>query len=516
MIKTVGRRQFLVGSTCTLAIPLLGSLLPRTAEAAACAQAPLRFVTMWTGHGGVWRQNMYPADAVYDQQMALYPGHDIHYGALQREVQDGLARLSPVLEASDATLTDTLVGKMMVLNGFDISQYMGHHTGGTLGNYGQKTTDNGNVSRPTIDQVMAYSSSFYPDLSTVKKRSMHIGTNKHGALSFGYANPNDPSSGVIEVPVANKSLELFNEIFVPPDDGEPTRPLMVDRVIESYRRLTKGTFGHAARLSSSDRQRLEAHIERLYEVQRRLNVQASCENVAVPTEEADSYPNGAYGTDLSGMGQHYSLYNDVVIAAFACGTSRIAIYKATEKFSNDVAPGDWHDLVAHQAQDNQVAQDTLVESKRYFFEHAFLDLVSKMDGVVDADGNTMLDNSLAMWTQESGNLTHHSICIPVITAGSAGGFFKPGHAVDFRNRASNALIKSTTAGEALERKPGILYNRWLANVLQSMCITPDEYETNGTPGYGDVIRQVNGGFNAEACWPDRVYADASDPLPIIT
>lgn len=516
MIRTVGRRQMLLGSGCGLAIPFLASLSPRRAYAGGGPTAPRRFVCMWTGHGGVWRQNMHPTDDAYDKSLTIYPGHDIRYGELQREVADGKARISPLLTASDGTLTQTIVDKMMVLNGLDISQYMGHHTGGTLGNFHQGN-QGPNVARPTIDQVMAYSPSFYPDLSTVKKRSMHIGTNKHGALSFARSSPNDPQSDVVEVPVANKSLDLFNEIFVPPDeDDTPARPLMVDRVIESYRRLTKGTFGHASRLSAADRQRLEDHIERLYEVQRRLNVQASCDDVTAPAEEADSYPHGGYATDLSGMGHHYSLYNDVVIAAFACGTSRIAVYKATEKFSTDVAPGDWHDLVAHQAKDNQVAQDTLIESKQYFFEHAWLDLVAKMDAVLDADGTTMLDNSLAMWTQESGNLTHHSICIPVVTAGSAGGFFKTGHAVDFRNRDSEALIRSNTTGESLERRPGVLYNRWLANLLQAMCIAPSEYEDAGTPGYGDVHRQVNGGFDAEACWPDHHYADASAPLPIIT
>src|SRR6185503_12556004 len=129
-----------------------------------------------------------------------------------------------------------LVGKLNVLRGLDHPFYIGHHRGGHLGNYAENDgngTDGQVVQaypRPTIDQVMAWSSSFYPDLSTTLERSMIVGDR----ISWGWSSPESASGVIQELPAVFSSLELFNRIFVPQDDTLTTRPPVVDRVLANY------------------------------------------------------------------------------------------------------------------------------------------------------------------------------------------------------------------------------------------------------------------------------------------
>ena len=74
--------------------------------------------------------------------------------------------------ASAAELSDSIVSKLMLIRGLDKPFWMGHGFGAALGNFNDSdyTADDdpeSMLARPTIDQVMAWSPSFYEDLSAV-------------------------------------------------------------------------------------------------------------------------------------------------------------------------------------------------------------------------------------------------------------------------------------------------------------------------------------------------------------
>jgi hypothetical protein len=469
---------------------------------------------MTTQHGGVLGSNMFPGDAVASASQQLYPGHDMHHGALNLSLANGNASLSPVLTASSSLFTAQLASKMNVLRGIDVPFYLGHHTGGDLGNYAQNGQEDGSKTnyRPTIDQVMAYSSSYYPDLSSIRARSMHIGT--HPNHCWGYSNPTQQSGSIDAIPLSASSMALFNQIFVPEETGGPEpRPLVVDRVLESYSRLRSGAFGDASRLGAKDRQRLDEHMDRLRDLETRLNAVASCGDVPVPTNDTTGLDVGGYSENVADMRTFYQLYNDVIVAAFMCGTSRIAIINSGETWSPDWGGlcCDWHDFIAHQAADpNNVdnAQSVLMEAKRTFFENVFLDLVSKLD-VEEANGVTYLDNSFVYWTQEAGSTVHDPISLPIVAAGSAAGVFETGQYIDYRNRNSLAVAVDYLPEYGLLR-PGITHSRFLATVLQASGLPPEEFERPGERGYGLPLVD-----NAEA-WPQAILDDASEMLPVLT
>ena len=78
-------------------------------------------------------------------------------------------------------------------------------------------------------------------------------------------------------------------------------------------------------------------------------------------------------------------------------------------------------------------------------------------------------------------LVHSAHSIPIITAGNAGGAFKSGNYVDYADRSRGPVGSenfSSTIGAAdfTSNWRGVSYNRLLVTILQSMGITPAEYE----------------------------------------
>jgi hypothetical protein len=510
-MKPETRRQFLRGAAgFTLALPFLESLAPRKSFAGDPPYAANpRLVLLTTQHGAVWNANMYPGDAAAPNTLDMYAGHRAHWGPLSAAVAGGTATISPLLRASSSKLSSELVSKMNVLRGLDIMMYMGHHQGGELGNFA-RAQDNADATnyRPTIDQVLAYSPSFYPNLTSIRERSMHIGT--HANHAWGYSNPTDPDNpGQVEpIPLAPSPLALFERIFVP-DPGPDPRPLVVDRVIASYRGLRDGRFGDAARLSSKDRQRLDEHMARLHDLETRLKAVANCGDVDPPADTPLEI--GEYSANIDNMTEYYQRVNDVIVAAFVCGTSRIAVVNSGETWSTQY-PGlccDWHQNVAHIAGDDQAMQGVMLDAKRRFFESVFVDLADKLNHE-EADGITYLDNSLIWWTEESGHMTHENISQPVITAGSAAGVLETGRYVDYRNRSNMALGSyPNESPDAQSKRPGLPLNRWLATVLRAMGLPPSEFQRPGERGYGITTNERG------SAYPSELMSDASKWLPLL-
>ena len=196
MTASISRRQVLRGAAgFALALPLLPSLLPRSATAGGAGPGRRRFVAFATEHGGVWGANMFPGDGALTDTQA-YAGRTIRRGSLAAAAQGDDAVLSPVLRAPSSALTPALLSKINVIRGLDHTFYIGHHRGGHLGNYAENDgngTDGQVVQaspRPTIDQVLAWSQHFYPDLSTILERSMIVGEK----ISWGWSSPSTQQS----------------------------------------------------------------------------------------------------------------------------------------------------------------------------------------------------------------------------------------------------------------------------------------------------------------------------------
>jgi hypothetical protein len=316
---------------------------------------------------------------------------------------------------------------------------------------------------------------------------------------------------------------------------EVSRTHVLNRVVQQYNQLVRGSSTDARRLGANDRARLNDHMDLVSDLARRLDrsqLQAKAAGAACDPDAADTgnseksmYRARPYG-DLR---QWHEDYNAVMSAAIACGASRIATLRVTNTFhpssSYWIGHSQWHQPIAHRARLSRSQwaiegdggdhpQDVLVLSKQNFYKDAFVDMIQRLDSIDAGGGTSLLDQGLVMWTQESGLETHFSDSLPVVTAGSAGGYFNTGHYFDLRNRSGGQLNGYKHNDEITgQRQPGILYNQWLSNVLQSMGMSPSEFQRshpNGWAGYGHA--RIDDPSNH----PARLRNDANRKIPKVT
>jgi hypothetical protein len=202
------------------------------------------------------------------------------------------------------------------------------------------------------------------------------------------------------------------------------------------------------------------------------------------------------------------MVNDVIAAAFLCGTSRIAVVKIQESRFTEYA-GDWHQDIAHQHTLPE-PQARLREVNQQAFEHAVLDLAYKLD-VEEAPGSNLLDGCLVQWTQESGTVTHDARSIPLVTFGGAAGAIKTGSFCDYVKEGPDGVVMAWGNGIG---NSGLLYSQWLAQAMHAMAVESTEYQGiahNGAAGYGYPF--VDEGY--DATHSDGVVENASDSLPFL-
>ncbi len=510
----VSRRQVLRGAGgVTLALPILPSLLPRGASAAALGARP-RLVTFTSDHGAVWTNYMHPAPSTLTEKVQAFPGHQISRGLLKRTVAGANASLSPILTAPSSLLTDRLVGKMNALLGWSIPFYIAHNRGGHLGNFAVNDGNGGGgkyaqqFPMPTIDQVMAWSPSFYPSLNGIKERSITISGRQ---ISSNYSNPATKTGQIQSVTTTGGPADMFDKLFQPatvPTQMPPAnrRPLLVDAVVESFKSLRNSN----RRLSNADKQRLDDHMGRIAELQRGLSVNTVSSTAACGAQIKPQ--NVSRGEGSAAARKYYGAINDVIVAGFACGTTRIATVDLQDGARFIDYTGDFHEQVAHSTWMRQSAMDLMVQADQRMFEWSFLDLVSKLDAIEDVAGTTLLDNSLVQWAQESGPESHTSDELPVIMAGSAGGYFKTGWFCDYRNltplAASGGALN--VSGQTPKKWTGLPWTRWLGTILQSMGLPRSEYEKPDMPGYGLAYAEERKRYVPGA------LESASQPAPFIT
>lgn len=510
---SVSRRQVLRGAGgVSLGLPLLPSLFPRRADGAEPSLTGDKFfVAAATQHGAIGDVSMYPAANTLTQSREIHPGHIAKFGALSSQISGTERVVSAVLRAPSARFSESLLGKMNVMRGFEIPYYIGHHTGGHLGNFVRSDQGPQNLTPfATIDQVMAWSSKFYKTTTGVKQRAIVTGEDFHG-MSWNWSNPSAKSGSIQKVEVENDSLALFDKLIAgvtgkPTTPSAPPRKPIVDQVIENYRSLKSSN----RRLSKEDKTRLDDHLGRLNELQRRLgsdatpSMSASCGEFKKPAQGSST--EGSLEGPAAAT-KFFSLLNEIVAMSFACGTSRVASIWIHSPFAD--YSGSWHQDVAHQFQ-NADAQARLVAALRVTFSNAILDLAARLDSIEIAPGLTILDQGLFQWTQESGWSTHDAQDLPIVTFGKAGGFLKTGQFVDFRNVTSN---KAHLDIFGLQKQyTGLWVRQWLATALQAMGIPPADFEKNGKTGYGDAYWS--------AAYDKAVHANvinrASDPVPIVS
>ncbi len=281
---------------------------------------------------------------------------------------------------------------------------------------------------PSIDQIL------HNDLNVGAAKPVlnlqvapEIVTGEGPTLQFiSHRGPDEPQTPI------RSPAEVYQQLFgsfSAPNSNDPKNALRA-----SVLDLVKGDIDALKpRLSTTDRQRLDAHLTGVSELRARI--------ASLPPELigacAIPEPITVTAGDLRTISD---LHADLMVMSFACDTRQIATVQFTGSVGFTVFPGagaGHHDLTHDGSAESQekVHQATIVTME------CFSSMMQKLRNTSEGAGN-LLDNSLFLATSDlSEGLTHSVDDYPIVLAGRAGGAMRfPG----IHLRGPSLLRKNTS------------------------------------------------------------------------
>jgi len=514
------RRHFLIGSGAfTLALPHLVSLMPK---AHAQTLNNKFFVFMNTGHGALNQEHWAPRNFPAGTKTAfnLGSGYWNGYYAKLTDVAAG-GDLTQLWQASFIT---PYLSKMNIIEGLDIGVYLGHHRG-LLGTYHNADQLDQSAIESTkwnsLDYFLSQSKSFDPSGS-----HKLVVTQTGEQQSFYY---NASGSRIDCQQVTGYTQDVFKTLF--PNNGSTSnvattttvdqdavkRKSIIDRVLSSYNGVLNSAYGPGKRISYHDKLVVQEHIDGMRDLEKKItslastsssSSSASCNALTTPSNVRISYDYAQIYNQASEKVK-WDIITDMMVNAIRCGASRL--WSLPLDNFNTFPVNDFHQEIPHMHTDAGV-QQKILSNYRNAARDIYTLVLKKLNSSTGANGGTLLDQGLVVWSHESGRNTHDNDNTPVVTAGSAGGYFKTGYHVNYID------YTRTMYGDwnGPQGNPGIHYNRWLANIAMSMGASPSEFEKNGQRGYGPFGANWHFGSNNSSAPTYATYrSDLSKPLPFI-
>lgn len=443
MSQPLSRRTILRGAGgAAIALPWLEAMAPRRAHAAPARSK--RFIVMFSANGTI------PA--------AWMP--------VTRSETD--FTLSPILSPLEPHKSDLVViqGLIQKGGGGDAHQIgIGGMLTGQMLNAGPfagvGAAPAGWAMGPSVDQRMAEALA-----EPTKLRSLELGVqvgsaDNWGRMVYRAANqplpPDDDPAGVY--------ARVFSDLHTDPAELarlRRRRKSMLDGVAGQFTRLS-------GRVSTADRQRLDAHLTTVREIETRLTTDLVVNNPAcrdpsftpVSTTANDQFP--AVG----------SLQMDLMVMALACDITRIASLQWSRSVSQTrftwLGITEGHHDLSHRPDSEPQAIDRLTQINTWYAQQ-MASLIARLKMTPDGAGGSLFDTSLLLWCNELavGN-THGHQGAPYVLAGTAGGALRTGRVLSYQGQAlphNNLLVSLLNAMGVPDQKFG--KPEWCTGPLQGL------------------------------------------------
>lgn len=425
--RIIPRRSFLRGTGGVLVgLPLLEAMLPSGSAAAADAETPRRVCLFFQANG-----------VIRDAWTCEGSGSNF-------ELSHSLQPLADL--KSDIIVIEGL--RMGVKRSIDIDHTYG--VGGLwTGTDAQSVGDGYTAGGSSIDQFIA---------------SNLAGNTKFSSLEFGVQNPGNyidarmcyraaGQSCAPELDPWNAFSRMFTDFTAPDVDTAALEALRADgetvagAVLESFKSLR-----NSPALSADDAKRVDAHMDHLHELQKRIENSAppgsGCELPQLG-DKIDINKNDNFPT----IGK---LHMDLIATAFACDLTRVASLQWSRATSftvhtwlgqqsegeDDTGTIGDHHWMSHHYRENIKWKNMLIDIDRWYVEQ-FAYLANLLKAMPEPGGN-VLDNSLVIYGNELGEGKDHSLeNVPFILAGKGGRSLETGRLLRYQNdKRHNDLLVS--------------------------------------------------------------------------
>jgi len=400
--KTLSRRSFLGGAGVMLSLPLLEAMLPSRAEAG----------------GSMGAQRL----------LAWYVPNGIHMQAWTPSTTGPGFALTPILQPLAA-----LQSEILVVTGLDNapaeSEGPGDHASGTSGfltcthvTKSETTITNGT----SMDQVYAQ---HIGGETVVPSLQLGIdGGGNSGGCDSGYSCAYSRNiSWVGNTPLSKLTSPetVFDVLFAGFDPGASAQELAQRKTnrlsVLDYTRADAEALH--MQLGQTDRIKMDEYLDSV----RDLELKVTSDDAAPQCEVG---PSPGEPGDIT---NHARLMCDVMVKAFECDRTRTISFMLGNAGSNRsygfLGHSNGHHQYSHHGSDP--ANYAAIQAINTWEIEQLAYLLDRMASITEADGGTLLDSSMVLFSSEieDGN-SHRHYNLPVLVAGRGGGVIDSGRHLD--------------------------------------------------------------------------------------
>lgn len=263
--------------------------------------------------------------------------------------------------------------------------------------------------------------------------SLQLGTEAgrlYGSCDTGYAcayqyNLSWASESLPLPPEANPRV-VFEQLFGGADPAAARarteqRRSVLDFVREDARDLSR-------RLGRTDRAKVEEYLDGVRRIEERI---ARYERFRAPDPRGARPPEGV----PDDYPEHLALMYDLLAVAFQTDSTRVASFAVAPEGANRPMPhlgiAEGYHFLTHHA-GNREKKLKVARIERWYMEQ-FARFLARLDAMKEADGTSVLDNSMVVYGCAIGDGNKHNHDdLPVVLAGGGGGSLRPGRHVAAR------------------------------------------------------------------------------------
>lgn len=381
--KHLSRRQLLRGTGVALALPLLESMLPALANAAA-ATPKSRLACIYVAHG-----------AVMNRWMPATDGAGFEFTPTLKSLEPFRDRLN--------VISDT---RLPLAYGSDASAGANHARSSQV--WLTCAAPGTGPSPTSLDQVAAQYIGQDTPLPSLEL-SLDDGS------SISYRTPTTP------LPMEPNPQVVFERLFGDGSNADE-RSSRMDLKSSLLDSVTQDVASLQRKLPAVDKVRLDRYLEDVREIERRLQLVAASpvNNLDVPAK-----PLGIPST----FTEHSKLMFDLMALAWQAEITRVSTLMVAREISNRVYPESgvtdpFHNLSHHS--EVQANKDKLAKLNDFHMRTTLAYFLGKLAGTPDGDGS-LLDHSIVLYGSGMSNSNQHDHDpLPILVAGGASGKLQGG------------------------------------------------------------------------------------------
>ena len=410
----LNRRAFLRGLGVCVALPTLESVAPIARVIAAPASGPLATTAS---------------------------GMPLRMGFVAFANGSNYARWEPKGEGRDYELNETFMPMRDLKEKFQVVTHLAHDTANNWGDgagdharsgasfltgcHAWKTLGSRLHLGISVDQIAARQ---VGHLTRIDSLQLGVeGTRLYGSCDTGY-----PCAYQYNISWASETLPLspepnpravFEKLFGSGTGAEreanlrqrlERRKSVLDFVLDDVKRMSRN-------LGRNDKQKVEEYLAGVRKLEQQIE---KAERFKLP-DASIGHPAGIPGN----LEEHVDLMYDLMALAFQTDSTRVISYCVAPEGSNLPFPNlgiseGHHFLTHHQGNQEKILKVAKIE--RWYMVR-FARFVRTLDSMKDADGKSVLDNSMLVYGCAIGDGNRHNHDdLPIVLAGGGGGTLMPG------------------------------------------------------------------------------------------